>query len=497
MSLSSTRGRWLALTAALLGWLFDGMEMGVFSLVARPAMQDLLENPSDQLVGLWIGVVTALFLVGAATGGVLFGWLGDRVGRVRAMTLSVLCYALFTGLCGFSTEAWHVAAFRSIAALGMGGEWALGVALVMELWPNKSRAWLAGIIGAAANVGFLLIAVLKMGLATFIVRFSNALADLGMATETIEWLTANQGWRLLMISGVAPALLTLFIRLFVPESDKWKQEHAKGGTSHWATVDLLGVFVGASGPALMIYLWTTEFSFSIRVLGTFVGLIVAIVGYTFPVARYLSRHAASMGEALETNRQTLRRMALAACLSGVPLLATWAGVQWAPAWADDLTDGKIPSASSWTHFWSAAGAILGCVAAALAGNWLGRRLSYALMCIAAFASLEFFYLGNDQYGPMFLFSVFLVGFCTASFYGWLPLYLPELFPSRVRATGQGFGYNFGRILAAVGALQTGNLINTYFQGDYAKACSLMGAVYLLGLVVIAFAPETKGQPLPD
>ena len=130
--------QYLALIAALLGWLFDGAEMGVFSMVGRRAMSDLLATTDEGLIGVWFGVVTAGFLVGAATGGVLFGWLGDRIGRVRAMTLSILTYALFTGLCGFATSAWQLGALRFIAALGMGGEWSLGVALVMEIWPNRS-----------------------------------------------------------------------------------------------------------------------------------------------------------------------------------------------------------------------------------------------------------------------------------------------------------------------------------------------------------------------
>ena len=112
----------------------------------------------------------AMFLVGAATGGVLFGWLGDRIGRVRAMSLSIFTYAIFTGLCGFATEAWHIAVLRFIASLGMGGEWALGVALVTEIWPDRSRAWLAGAIGAAANVGFLLVGLLSLVLVSFIAR---------------------------------------------------------------------------------------------------------------------------------------------------------------------------------------------------------------------------------------------------------------------------------------------------------------------------------------
>src|SRR5207253_2561639 len=132
------RGKWLALAAALLGWLFDGAEMGVFSMVGRQAVIDLLRTNDEGVIGLWFGVVTAGFLVGAATGGVLFGWLGDRIGRVRAMALSVLTYAIFTGLCGIAGTPIQVGVLRFIASLGMGGEWSLGVALVMEVWPNKS-----------------------------------------------------------------------------------------------------------------------------------------------------------------------------------------------------------------------------------------------------------------------------------------------------------------------------------------------------------------------
>jgi len=114
---ASGRGKWLALAAALLGWLFDGAEMGIFSMIGRQAVKDLLNTTDESLVGLWFSVITAGFLVGAATGGVLFGWLGDRIGRVRAMALSVLTYALFTGLCGLVGEAWQVGILRFIASV--------------------------------------------------------------------------------------------------------------------------------------------------------------------------------------------------------------------------------------------------------------------------------------------------------------------------------------------------------------------------------------------
>jgi MFS family permease len=152
----------LTLIAAFLGWLFDGMEMGIFPLVARPALMEMQGagvvrdgglvhaiTLDERFVQHWMGIVTALFLIGAACGGFLFGWLGDRIGRVKAMTWSILCYSGFTGLCYFASEPWHLGALRLLAALGMGGEWALGVALVMETWPEARRPLMAGLIGAA------------------------------------------------------------------------------------------------------------------------------------------------------------------------------------------------------------------------------------------------------------------------------------------------------------------------------------------------------------
>lgn len=217
MGQSDGRGKWTALAAALLGWMFDGLEMGLFPLVARPALRDLLGDVGDDAIGRWFAVATAAFLVGAATGGVLFGWLGDRIGRVRAMTLSVLTYALFSGLCGLATAAPQVVTLRFVAALGMGGEWSLGVALVMEVWPDGSRALLAGLIGAAANLGYMLIAALALVLASVLGGLHEAMLAGGLPTGWVEWLTAHSGWRLLMLLGATPALLTFFIRLFVPE----------------------------------------------------------------------------------------------------------------------------------------------------------------------------------------------------------------------------------------------------------------------------------------
>src|SRR4051794_29712008 len=197
-------GKWMALWAALLGWMFDGFEQGMFTLVGRPAFADLLGPGRQDQVSTWFGVIMAIFLVGAAAGGVLFGWLGDKVGRVRAMSLSILTYAIFTGACGLATQPWHLAALRFIAALGIGGEWALGVALVVELWPDKSRAFVAGLVGASANVGFLLVGLVGFVLAETIDHLAHVLPHSGVFAWLLSGEGAGRGWRLLLVSGSLP-----------------------------------------------------------------------------------------------------------------------------------------------------------------------------------------------------------------------------------------------------------------------------------------------------
>ena len=508
---STSRGAWMALVAALLGWLFDGAEMGVFSLVGRAAVQNLLgyegvlAGARKDEVTLYFNVIIAVFLVGAATGGVLFGWLGYRIGRVRAMSLSVLTYALFTGFCGLAQTPVQLAVLRFIASLGMGGEWALGVALVMEVWPNRSRAFMAGLIGAAANFGYLLVGFIGIGLNHFLTTDAPAVfRATGFSPETIGMLTSYQGWRLMMMLGTLPALLTFFFRIFVPESHKWEEQKAKGGTSHWMSIDLLGVLVGALGPGLIVFVWATPgMSGIVRVVGTLVGIAVAVGGYTYPVYRYLVRAGASDGT---SPWPTIRKMLLGACLSGVALLGTWGSTQSAPSWAATLTENtSVQNAREYTLIVLSIGAIVGTILAALAGDWFGRRITYFGMCILSLVAAVILFQTHNSYGNSFLIWSFLAGVSTASFYGWLPLYLPELFATRIRATGQGFAFNFGRIIAAIGTLQFAALlpkfsnIETYagLRGGIPVVCSLMCGVYFFGMVIIWFAPETKGKPLPE
>ena len=410
---ANARGQWLVLTAAFLGWMFDGMEMGIFPLVARPALQEMQAVAGvvdEHFVQFWMGRITALFLLGAAGGGLVFGWLGDRIGRVRAMTLSILCYSLFTGLAYFAQQPWHLGVFRFIAALGMGGVWSLGVALVMECWPSNKRPLMAGVIGAAGNVGYALIAVIG-----------------------IFFSITRDSWRWVMLVGAAPAVLTLVITFFVPESERWKEAAKKGPLR-----PVREIF----GPALF-------------------------------------------GKTL-----------LAIAFASVALIVTWGIVQWIPLWADQMTGGKQPKVKACIQLVSAIGAILGCLIAPLIGERFGRRPVYFGLCLSSLLVCTFLFRTFSEYSTAFLATVGLVGLCTASFYGWLPQYLPELFPTRVRATGQGLAFNFGRILAALGAWQMGSIM-AFFDKSYAKAGATLVLVYLVGMVLIWLAPETKDKPLPE
>lgn len=493
----------MALIAAFLGWMFDGFEMGLFPLIGKPALQDLLAQMGDPAtvsayVDRWFTVIIATFLVGAATGGVFFGWLGDRIGRVKAMTYSIFTYAIFTGLCGFATEAWHIAILRFIASLGMGGEWALGVALVNELWTKGNRAWVAGAIGAAANIGYLLVALLSLGMNSFVGGVSNFFQTLGMSEATIKWLCDHQAWRFLMISGAAPAILIFLIRLFVPESDKWEEEKKRGNTNFWNSFDLSGLFIGSLAAMIIIWSWSplgieAGISSTLAAIITVAMFAVVVWGFLLPVRSYLKRALAAGSISYENRTVINKNLLVGSCLTGIALLGTWGATQQAPKWATELNQNGVTFTREYTQMATALGACLFALLAPVLANILNRRITYFLCCLASLIIAIVFFTINKQIDTWFFITAFLLGGITASFYGFFPLYLPELFPTSVRATGQGFSFNVGRIIAAIGGLQLANLVAHF--GTSSQAYIALCSIYIVGMFFIWFAPETKGKAL--
>ncbi len=568
-----TRAHWLVLGAAFLGWMFDGVEIGLFPLVVRPAFQSL-GLTDDAQIAAWNSVVVAAFLLGAAAGGIVFGWLGDKMGRVRTMVIAILVYSVFTGACAFAQQPWELGVFRFLASLGMGGEWALAVALVMEYWPEKHRPKLAGAIGAAANFGFLFIAVVAL----------------------LKPVTQDS-WRWMMLVGAAPALLALAVSMLVPESERWKQSvraakakpAAPAAAFHWTDLSTgaaffiafalgfvllfasLTWFAGASFPAgggmegwwrsaagrvtALLAIGGLAWAGSLLARRPAWFLTIAVLGIAHAVAAWIGRGdktwvvfavafvvgaMGAAGSVREIFSPGLRkRTLLGIVFSSVPLIGTWAAVSgWIPVWVDQMTQveaGKQylnPAAvaefdkaqdpksqlsvlktaltddqwktvrqttarsKAWVQMMLAIGAILGCFVAPVLGGIWGRRPVYAILCLVSLASCAYLFRALDAYNLWFIIVVGLVGTVTAAFYGWLPLYLPELFPTRVRATGQGLCFNFGRIMAAVGTFYMGYLV-ALFGGDYGRAMAAITLIYLVGMVLIWIAPETKGKPLPE
>lgn len=410
MDTNRKRDRYLVLAGGFLGWMFAGVEMGIMPLVSRAVSKDLMGPAYNEAVaGQWFAWYSVAFLLGAAVGGLLFGWLGDRVGRAQAMGWSILCYSGLAGVGYFAASQEQLLVLRFLASLGIGGMWPSGVSLVSEFWADVSRPMLAGLLGTSANVGVLLMGVI------------GSSADVTPAS-----------WRWIMLVGAAPGLLGLLVLMTVPESPQWL------------------------------------------------------------AARSANAGGKSAAPVAEVFRPPLLRLTLLGiCLGTIPLLGAWGSGKFLVPWADAFS-GSNPAYKAITQAIWAGGAALGSLLGGRLANLLGRRLAYFLISLGSLAVNGGIFRFLDPHSSLFLPAVFVLGFISTIYFGWLPLYLPELFPTRVRATGTGVSYNFGRFASAAGVLGAGALMHT-FGGDYAKVGAVTSLIYALGMIVIWFAPETTGK----
>src|SRR5437870_4256094 len=205
-----TRYHWFVLVVAALGWLFDTMDQQLFNIARRPAMQKLLEPspgvpPNKETVAEYSGYATSIFLIGWGTGGIAFGILGDLIGRVRSMIVTILLYSAFTGLSALSIGFWDFAGYRFLTGLGVGGEFAVGVSLVAEVMPERARPFALGLLQALSAVGNITAAV-----------SSIILAHLARAGIT------GESWRLMFLIATVPAVLTIFIFRRLQEPERWR-----------------------------------------------------------------------------------------------------------------------------------------------------------------------------------------------------------------------------------------------------------------------------------
>jgi len=449
------RYHWFVLIVAALGWLFDTMDQQLFNLARVPAMKELLATPGQspeelkKAVDFYGPLATSVFMIGWATGGLVFGVLGDRVGRAKVMLWTILIYSLCTGLSAFSIGFWDFAFYRFLTGLGVGGEFAVGVSLVAEVMPNRARPFALGLLQALSAVGNVSAAFMNIALGQIESHghLQNAAGE-----------TPIRAWRILFLIGTVPALLAIFIRRNLKEPETWQAQRDSTmgkqlgsfaelfGDPRWRKNAIVGLILASSG---IIGLWGIGF-------------------FTFDLLNPVFRKYFE-GQGLT-----------AAEVNGK--VATWVGI---------------------TSVMQNIGGFFGIYAYSYLTHIVGRKPAFAAAFIAALGSTLLVYSQLDQFQEIF-WMIPLMGFCQLALFGGYAIYFPELFPTRLRSTGTSFCYNVGRYVAAVGPFALGMLTtqvfskaNGYGDDGMRYAGMTMCAIFLIGLMVLPFAPETKGKPLPE
>jgi MFS family permease len=446
-----TRYQWFVFVVASLGWLFDTMDQQLFNLARKPAVTHLLGvTPGDPSqagrVDEYSGYATTIFILGWALGGIVFGILGDKLGRAKTMMMTVLLYSAFTGLSARSTGVWDFAFYRFLTGLGVGGQFAVGVALVAEVMSDRARPFALGWLQALSALGNMLAALVSIAL--------------GKLEETGA---IGSAWRLMFLIGLAPALLAIPIFLRLKEPERWKaaareeELELKGdaprayklgsiaelfGDPRWRKNTIVGMLLAFAG---VVGLWGIGF-------------------FSFDLIRGVFRK--------HFEAQGLDAQAIAGKLT------FWTGI---------------------TSLVQNAGAFFGILAFAQLTHRIGRRPAFAISFILAAISTALTFWLLDDFWQIFVF-IPIMGFCQLALFGGYAIYFPELFPTRLRSTGTSFCYNVGRLVAAAGPSVLGLLTSRVFAGFHEPmryAGVAMCSVFFLGLLALPFAPETRGQPLPE
>jgi len=430
-----TSTHWRVLRASFLGWIFDGYETYALVVVLPAALSTLLTAEQLKTRAVWAGYAISVTLLGWGIGGLLGGTLADYVGRKRMMILSVFFYAIFSGLTALSQTFFALAALRFVTGMAMGSEWSTGVAMVAESWPNRARPKGAGLLQSGFGWGTLLAA-----LVWWAVSRSNPLG--------------SQSWRLMFAFGAIPALFTLYIRRAIDESETWLRAVRE---RRWAATE---ADRGAAATA--------------------------------------GRRPLTLMEVFR-QRESRRRVILAFLLSLATMVGWWGVSTWLPAHTQALARAEgLPNPVEWGNRAAiiyTVGAVVAYVSAGFLADLLGRRAFLLLTYAGALALTPVTYLWVRS-AEVMMPVAFVNGFFTLGLaYSWLAIYPAELFTASVRSTASSVIFNGTRLVAWLFPIAAGRMIQQF--GGTGRAATTLGLIYLLGLVVPWFVPETKGKPLPE
>ncbi len=379
--------------------MLDAMDFLLFTWALSSIQQEF------GLTSAIMGLLTSVALVAGAIGGVSFGALADRIGRVRAMTISILLYSLATAGLATSQSLWQLIAWRVLVGFGMGGEWSCGSVLVAETWPPERRGRAMGIMQSGWAIG----AMIAAGLARMVL--------------------GPYGWRVLFLVGAFPALAAFFIRRGVEEPKVWRERKE--------SVQLTEIF-GAT---------------------------------------------------------LVQRTVLATAVASSVLVAYWSLTSWLPTFlASPIGKGgaglSLAKGTSWVMILQV-GAFFGYITFGWIADRIGRRLSFTLFMIGATVCVPLFAFGARSAWTLLLIGP-LVGYFGHGYFSVFGAMLAELFPTRIRATAQGFCYNFGRVVSAAAPYTIGTA-----AAKFGLAIPLAASAVFFGLggALIWLLPETKGTSL--
>src|SRR5262252_8226638 len=430
---SLNRSQWKALIAANLGWTFDGFEVFALILTVGVALHQLLDPSQYPRIPAYAGAVIAITVFGWAIGGLLGGVLADYLGRRRSMTLTILAYSLLTGVSALSWDWLSFAVFRFLVGLAIGAEWATGASITAELWPAKAR----GKGGAFLQAGYPIGSILASGV----------------------WLAIGSSgpgaWRYMYLIGVLPALIVFWIRRNIPESPRWEESNRL----RRAAYDLRrqGAALEGENAALVRFTLIDMFAepaVRMRLILTFVMSLSVTIGY-WGVSSFVPAYVGTVAAA-----QSLPPQYYAGLVGLVQNI----------------------------------GALLGFASFGFLADHFGRKPTTMLYYLLCLILTPLVYLGiNDIHLLVLAFAVY--GFFIQGCFAWTPIWLPELFPTRMRGTAAGFIFNAPRLISAIAPLIAGTII--VGLGGYGKAATIIGLFYILGLIAVPFLPETRGKSLPE